>query len=188
MLAASMHSISGGPQGMVEDYELQGFEEANANSRGMTAINPAYRALTRPMSLKRWKMKRCYRTFWLASQNPRHESFGIGGVWISPAGLWIELGHGLVTFGDSVSHTLQAGPCDTAACCDVLRVERLKVCTSLIRYVTRVRKVAASVTVSFPFHYLLCKASPATSMWLVFMPWKHGKPIRWTPKTNTLIW
>ncbi len=26
-------------------------------------INPAYRALTRPMSLKRWKMKRCYRTF-----------------------------------------------------------------------------------------------------------------------------
>lgn len=34
---ASMHSRPGGPQGMVEDYELQGFEEANANSRDMTA-------------------------------------------------------------------------------------------------------------------------------------------------------
>ena len=30
---ASMHSISGGPQGMVEDYELQGFEEANGQRK-----------------------------------------------------------------------------------------------------------------------------------------------------------
>ena len=137
--------------------------------------------------------------FLVGLPKPWHESFGIGGVWISPAGLWIKLGHGLVTFGDSVSDTLQAGPCDTAACCDVLRVERLKVFASLIRY-TGVRKVAASVTVSFPCHYLLCKVSPATSIWatgksvhamqesfhmrswLVFMSWKHGNRYGELPK------
>ena len=188
MLAASMHSISGGPQGMVEDYELQGFEEANANSRGMTAINPAYRALTRPMSLKRWKMKRCYRTFWLASQKPTTWIFWDWGcldftcrtmnrTWTRTGHLW------RFCFSYPTSWSLWY--------CRLLWRVKGGETQSLYKSDTLCYTCQEGCSISD------CKFSISLSPLQSFASNIHvvgvyalkaWEPIRWTPKTNTLIW